>query len=168
MILQIEDWKFDLDLASTMDYSANEAAEHCECGYCRNFYAAVDRVYPGLRPFLAQFGLNIEAPDEQLPYDFQGKMYYDSTYLVFGKILQQGKDAIYLDQVEIRPVAEWNLDIEVQRQQPSFALEVNSVVLPWVLETPMKDTVSPANRPSFLKRMWRRLLSRESEGEYRS
>ena len=53
MILQIDDWKFDIDMERTMEYSAKEAAEHCDCAYCRNFYAAVDEHCSDLRPFLA-------------------------------------------------------------------------------------------------------------------
>lgn len=151
MILQIGDWKFDIDMTRTFEYSAKEAAEHCDCAYCRNFYAAVDGEYPSLRPFLAQFGLNIEAPEEQMPYDLDGKMYYDSTFLVFGEILQAGEKEILEGDVSIRPVF-WD--------DSRFALDIGTVVLPWVLEEPLEDTVSPANLPSFLQKMWQKLLDR--------
>ena len=59
MIIKIDAWKFDVDLNATMAYSAQEAMDHCTCGYCRNFYASVDIVYPNLRPFLAEFGVHI-------------------------------------------------------------------------------------------------------------
>ena len=160
MILQIDDWKFDIDMERTMAYSANEAAEHCDCAYCRNFYAAVDQEYPALRSFLAQFGLNIEAPDEQMPYDFQGEMYYDSAYMVSGRILNMGRMPLLVGDVLISPKSADDVHINHNCPEPCFALDVGTVVLPWVLDEPMKDTVSPANFPFFLKKMWQRLLGK--------
>ena len=160
MILQIDDWKFDIDMERTMAYSANEATEHCNCAYCRNFYAAVDREYPALRSFLAQFGLNIEAPDEQMPYDYQGKMYYDSVYMVSGTILSMGRKPLLVGDVLISPKSADDVQINHSCPEPFFALDVGTVALPWVLDEPMKETVSPANFPSFLKKMWQRLLGK--------
>ena len=163
MLLQIDDWVFDVDITHTMERSAAEAAEHCDCAYCRNFYAAVDRFYPNLRPFLAKFGIDIEAPDEQLPYDLDGEMYYDSIYLVAGDILKEGKAPICNDRVVIRPVA-CNGPFQAvpashNCPKPCFILDVSTVVLPWILDEPMEETVSPANEPSFLNKMLNRLLS---------
>ena len=160
MILQIDDWKFDIDMERTMAYSANEATEHCGCAYCRNFYVAVDQEYPALRPYLAQFGLNIEAPDEQMPYDYQEKMYYDSAYMVSGTILSMGRKPLLVGDVLISPKSADDVQINHSCPEPCFALDVGTVALPWVLDEPMKDTVSPANFPFFLKKMWQRLLGK--------
>ena len=166
MILQIDDWVFDIDIDQTMAYSSAEAAEHCECAYCRNFYGAVDQVYPELRPFLTQFGLDIEAPDEQMPYDMDGKMYYDSVYMVCGSITQWGSKPFRLGNVLIRP----SVDVECDHlcPEPHFALEVDSVILPWILDEPMEETVSPANFPEFLKKMWERLLGKFTKNDMQS
>lgn len=43
MILEIDGWKFDIDFERTMEYSAAEAKEHCNCAYCHNFYAAKEK-----------------------------------------------------------------------------------------------------------------------------
>ena len=51
MVLKIDDWVFDVDITATMEYSTREAAAHCDCAYCRNFYAAVDDTYPQIRRF---------------------------------------------------------------------------------------------------------------------
>ena len=158
MILQFDDWIFDLDLERTMEYSAAEASEHCTCGYCRNFYAAVDGVYPNLRPFLTRFGVDIEAPDEQMPYDLDGKMYYDSVYMVYGSITKLGEKPIVLDDILIRPSMTAKIDHSCS--EPCFSLDVSTVILPWVLEEPMEETLSPANEPSFLKKMCDRLLGK--------
>lgn len=164
MILQMDDWEFDIDMERTMAHSAAEAAEHCTCAYCRNFYAAVDEYCPNLRPFLARFGIDIEAPDEQMPYDFQGEMYYDSVYMVCGRIVKIGAAPIGVDGVKVRPAAGRGPSDAIHLNHncpvPCFALDVSTVILPWVLDEPMEETVSPANEPAFLKKMWGRLLSR--------
>ena len=162
MILRIEDWEFEVDIARTMEYSAAEAAEHCTCAYCRNFYAAVDTDYPELRSFLTRFGIDIEAPDELMPYDIGEDMHYDGVYMVCGSILQAGKKPI-LDcgclTVEAREYDK-GLQIPHNCPQPFFALDVGTIILPWILDEPMSETLSPANEPSFLKKMWDRLLRR--------
>ena len=160
MILQIGDWKFEIDMERTMAYSAAEAAEHCDCAYCRNFYTAVDEAYPGLRPFLAQFGIDIEAPEEMMPYDFQNDMFYDGCYAVCGRILQIGKSPFIVADAQILPHRYNDLHIESGCKEPCFFLNVSGIILPWVLNEPMEDVVSPANEPSFLKKMWDRLLGR--------
>lgn len=169
LILKIDDWVFDSDMEQTMAYSAAEAAEHCACAYCRNFYIAVDAHYPNLRPFLGQFGVDIASPEEQMPYDINGKMYYDSIYMVSGKVTQEGKCAIGMDGLLIKPTTVSETDgtnlINYNCPAPCFALDISTVVLPWVLDEPLKETVSPANSPSFLRRMWQRLLKKANRSD---
>lgn len=170
MRLKIADWEFDIDMERTMAYSAAEAAEHCDCAYCRNFYEVVDTDYPELRPFLAQFGLDIEAPDELMPYDVADDMHYDGVYMVSGRILQKGQKPL-LDHgcltIEAREYED-GLLINHNCPEPCFALDVGTVILPWVLDEPMKDTISPANEPSFLKKMWDRLLGKAKKSDIES
>lgn len=172
MILPIDDWEFDIDMERTIEYSAAEAAEHCTCAYCRNFYAAVDEHYPNLRPFLAQFGIDIEAPDEQMPYDVQGEMYYDSVYMVCGRIVKTGSALIGADGVHVNPVPGSGpseaIQINHNWPEPCFALDVHTVVVPWVLDEPMEETLSPANESSFLKKMWEKLLGKVRTNHIRS
>lgn len=163
MILKIEDWEFDIDMERTMAYSAAEAAEHCDCAYCRNFYAAVDGAYPELRPFLAQFGIDIEAPDELMPYDVRNEMYYDGIYMVCGEIVRIGKSPLLTCgnvQIQARKYGDGGVHINHNCPGPNFELDVGTAVLPWVLDEPMEETVSPANEPSFLQKMWARLLGK--------
>lgn len=157
MILQIDDWKFDIDLERTMAYSAAEAAEHCDCAYCRNFYAAVDSAFSGLRPFLAQFGLDIEAPDELMPLTATHMI---ALYAVSGRILSYGKSPILQCGVPIAPEP-WEASmIATQCPRPIFVLSIGAFDLPWVLDEPLveEEIVSPANQPSFLKRMLDKVL----------
>ena len=146
MILQIDDWKFDIDMERTMAYSAKEAAEHCDCAYCRNFYAAVDEAHPKLRPFLAQFGLDIEAPEEMLPV-IDGNILYDPTYRIFGSYEMQAG----LCNLVAR---------EDEDANDCFLLDCYEVFLPWVLDESLEEVISPANEPSMLQRMWSKLLGK--------
>ena len=172
MILHLDDWVFDIDMERTMAYSAAEAAEHCDCAYCRNFYAAVDSHYPNLRPFLGQFGIDIEAPDEQMPYDLSGQMCYDSVYMVCGQVMEEGKGAIGIDGVEIKPVFGREMEDTVHINHgcpgPNFVLDISTILLPWVLDEPLEHTVSPANFPAFLQRMWQRIIMKADKTDISS
>lgn len=167
MVLEIDDWKFDIDLTATMEYSAAEAADHCGCAYCRNFYAAVDGVYPELRPFLAQFGLDIEAPDELMPF---ASTMITNLYAVSGHILEAGKEPLKLNLLSVTPRSANSAQINTACPEPYFVLEVGIMDIPWVLDEPMVESeiVSPANEPSFLRKMWNRLLGGESDEKIRS
>ncbi len=167
MLLQIDDWKFDVDIEGTMAYSAAEATEHCDCAYCRNFYAAVDGAFPKLRPFLAQFGLDIEAPDELMPFTATNMMV---LYAVSGKILQYSKEPIMLDGLRIDPEPHEVSRINTECPRPIFILSVGTFDLPWVLDEPLveDEIVSPANEPSFLKKMWDRFLGKAKKSDLQS
>ncbi len=148
MILECNGWRFEIDLEATMEYSVNEAKEHCTCAYCRNFYASIDTVYPRLRPFLAQFGLDAEAPEELMPFD---NGIFQATYAVKGKLLQSGAVSMESD----------GIPITAEQSDPEwFVLDTGFFQLPWVLDEPFEDVVSPANEPGFLKKMWNKLLGR--------
>ncbi len=155
MILEINGWKFDVDLDATMAYSAQEAEDHCICGYCRNFYAAVDRGYPNLRPFLAQFGVHIEAPDELIPYE---PTMMEGFYAVCGKVLQFGSTPMFIDGLSVCVADPKDLHVNIFCPEPYFVLNTGFIELPWVLEEKMEDVVSPANEPSFLQDMTTRFL----------
>lgn len=152
MILKIDDWEFDIDLERTMAYSASEAAEHCDCAYCRNFYAAVDDAVPALRSFLAQFGLDIEAPEEMLPM-LGESILYDPVYKVYGRILRLGNYEI--------PVGAANIVARpAEDEKDCFYLDCYEVFTPWLLEEPLDEVISPANELSLLQKMWDKLLGK--------
>lgn len=159
MVFSIEDWEFDVDLSQTMAYSAAEAAEHCTCAYCRNFYAAVDDAYPQLRPFLANFGVDVEAPDELMPFTSTNLL---NLYAVCGKIRKAGSSPIFVSGLRIDPESQKVSMVNTACPEPLFILSVGPFDIPWVLSEPPEETeiVSPANRPSFLKRMVNWLLGR--------
>ncbi len=161
MLITIDRWQFEIDLAATMEYSASEAKDHCTCAYCRNFYASVDTIYPDLRPFLTQFGLDVEAPDELIPYFPPTDC--DAYYGVCGKIVKRGNTPISINGLTIHPQNPEEAMVNTGLKHPYFFLMVSLMQLPWVLEEPMEEAESPANQPSFINRVWDRLLCRPEE-----
>lgn len=148
-----------------MEYSAAEAKEHCTCAYCRNFYAAMDAYLPELRPLLALFGINAEAPEMLYPYDVhKGLMWYEGEYVVFGSILEKGIRPLNSNGTNLFLIEPMD-DEEYQLPQPLFLLSLESAELPWILNEPMEEVISPANEPSFLKKMWDRLLGKVEKSE---
>ena len=158
MRLQLADWVFEIHMDATMQYSAAEAAEHCDCAYCRNFYAALDARYPDLRGVLGQFGADAEAPEELMPFDLDGEMVYDGVWAVCGWITRKGSAPLSFDDITVFPDPENHRHVNCFCPEPYFLLEISGLRLPWVLDEPMEQTVSPANLPSFLSRMWDKLL----------
>lgn len=136
MILQLDDWTFDIDIEKTQSYSTLEQAEHCNCAYCRNFYAGIDEKYPLLRPFLAKFGIHVDAPDQMSPLDISSRqIIYDPMYHVFGRILHQGSQTVIRVGIEIEPMA-----IDEDR----FCLQIYDLQLPWLLEELYETGISDA------------------------
>ena len=157
MRICIDDWEFAVDMTATMAYSAGEAEEHCSCAYCRNFYAAIDSAYPQLRPFLTQFGVDVEAPDELIPYEPPTQMV--AFYGVSGKIMRTGSKPLSAGNLCIYPETAETAQVNTFLSEVYFFLRTDMMQLPWVLDEPMEDVISPANEPSFLKSSIDKFLS---------
>lgn len=154
MIIHIEDWIFEVEMAATMEDSARKAADHCTCGYCRNFYQSLDSVCPNLRVLLAQFGIDPEGVTEFMPFEPTLCLV---GYDVMGHIHKFGSAPIYVDGICVLP--EW-------KGEGVFRLTVGEMELPWVLEEDMDEVISPANEPEFLERMESVWLLRHGGSEY--
>lgn len=154
MILNIDDWKFDITLEETRAHSSLYSRDHCTCGYCENFYRSIDAVYPELRPVLSDFGVLIEGPVELMPFE---PTLYLAAYRVTGSILAFGNGPMMVGTVPVMPVFE---------DEAHFRLEVGELPLPWVLQEDMDEVISPANEPEFLERMYRRMLERNAGNLY--
>ena len=154
MTITVADWVFEVDLTATMAYSAAEAAEHCTCGYCRNFYASVDANYPQLRSFFAQFGLDLEAPDEMSPFPVSDDaVACDGDYVVFGRIAKQGRAALTAGNVRIvagEPAEYASFWSRIPEDSEVFVLSTEGIILPWVLDESMND---PPAKTSFLQKI---------------
>lgn len=111
------------------------------CAYCRNYYETVDTAYPNLRPFLEQFGVNIEGPSELMPFEPTLLL---ACYRVQGNIVSWGQSALSVNGIPV--VAEASED-------GTFLLWVGEMELPWIQAEPVEDVISPANMPEFLERM---------------
>ena len=141
MILILADWRFRVDVEATRVRTTQNASDHCECAYCKNYYDTVDMAHPKLRPFLAEFGVQIAGPSELMPFEPTLML---ACYRVQGQILEWGETELYVDGVPIAPEAE---------DDNSFLLWVGELELPWVQEERPEDVVSPANLPEFMDRM---------------
>lgn len=160
MIFAVGDWKLDVDIEQTMSVCSKNLPDHCQCGYCRNFYAAIDIVHPKLRPFLSELGMHVETPDELMPFE---PTLYEATYCICGRILESGTSPIELDGLRMRVLEEEELDYETHFPKPCFALVSNKIELPWILDEDMDEVISPANEPEYLQRMWTKLLNEAPE-----
>ena len=155
MYIALADWVLDVDVPLTMELSAEQAKEHCNCGYCRNYYAGLDGACPSLRPFLANFGLDAEGPDELCPFE---PTIYEATYIVQGQILRSGKEQLYIDQIPLKICPAKDADICTEHPEPYFVFRIGLMELPWKLDEPMEQVVSPANEEAYLQRMQQKLL----------
>lgn len=141
MILNIADWTFDVDVKATRVHTTNNAADHCTCGYCKNYYETVVCTYPELASFLEQFGVNIHGPSELMPF---APVLLLACYRVHGRILRWGSAPLFVE----------NLSVTVETADTgTFFLWVGEMELPWLQEEDMDEVVSPANLPEFLDRM---------------
>lgn len=154
MRIELEDWLLEVDTAKTAAYSMEEYAGRCTCGYCRNYYAAVDPAYPHIRGFMEQFGIHIEAPDELMPYEVNGDMWCDGLFAVSGRILRKGRGSIHLDQLRISFEELSEVSVNHGFQGECFVICVSGMILPWVLDEPMEEINSPVKSRSLFDRFF--------------
>ncbi len=141
MILILADWRFRVDVEATRIRTTQNASDHCECAYCKNYYDTVEMAHPKLRPFLAEFGVQIAGPSELMPFEPTLML---ACYRVQGQILEWGETELFVGGVPIVPEAE---------DDDTFLLWVGELEVPWVQEERPEDVVSPANLPEFMDRM---------------
>ena len=134
--LQFGGWEFFIDLERTASYGAAEVEEHCICDDCLNFYRAIDRYYPKLRPFLAQFGVNVEAPEQMSPIAMDdSRIDYDPSYIVYGRI--EKADSLEMVVENANVLAQWDGESDY------FWLHTYGVSLPWTLDKPFDGAQTP-------------------------
>lgn len=156
MTISVADWIFDVDIASTMSYSAKVWESHCTCGYCRNFYETMDTEYPLTKAFLEKFGMNSLTPEELSPIE---PTLCILSYCICGTVVKRG---IYpVDSGDV--VFSVTIDTQNPLYDPSFGkpffvLTTGILELPWILDEDMDEVISPANEPEYMQRMMNRLL----------
>ena len=141
MILEIADWRFDVDPEATRNRTYQNSLDHCTCGYCTNYYEAMPITYPELVSFLDGFGVDYNGPSEVMPFE---PTFVLGCYRVQGKVLQFGSAELWAGEVPV--------SVEIS-DETSFLLWAGEMRLPWLQEEPEEDVVSPANLPEFLDRM---------------
>ena len=155
MILEIADWIFDVNIPTTMEYSAHIAEDPCQCGYCRNFRQTVDDVYPQLKSFLKQFGMNSLTPEEMSPIEPTLCM---GSYCISGSVVKRGIYPIDLGSVVLSVPEQADPLYSPSCGVPFFVFDSGLLDLPWVLDEDMDEVLSPANEPEYMERMMNRLL----------
>ena len=165
MTISLEDWVLDINLESTQAYTNHLLSEHCECGYCRNFYTTVEKAYPGFRTFLKQYGADAEAPVDFLPVE---PTLCVVSYAVSGSILSVGNRPIQVGNCSFTIESMEQLDYELKCKKPYFVFTSQFLELPWVLDEDMDEVVSPANEPECLERMWKKLLIDAPDTSFKS
>lgn len=156
MRIQLADWLLDVDIPNNMAISAQQATDHCMCGYCKNFYLGADHAMPMLRPLLQRLGIELEGPDELCPFE---PTIYEATYVIRGSILRKGTRTMNVDGVPMRILLSQELDLDSHPTEPHFALRIGLFELPWLLEEDPNQVISPANCPECLRRMEEKLLA---------
>ena len=150
MILEIDGWKFQVFDVATRKYYAKEVKTHCTCGNCRNFYATIDSVAPELRPFMAKFGVHIEAPDEMVSFT---PTHFSNYYGVCGQILEQGEEPLAVGSMTVEPMTEEEAMSQTECSEPCFYLCVTNIIVPWVLNEPMEQTQMAVNEQDTISRL---------------
>lgn len=141
MLLEIGDWKFEVDVLATSERTRQYSFDHCECGYCKNFYDTVDSAHPYLRESLFRFGIHLEGPCELMPFEPTLML---ACYRVDGHIVQWGRSTLTIHGIPVVPES---------GDERTFLLWVGEIEIPWVQEFSAESVVSPANLPEFMERM---------------
>lgn len=141
MVLKAADWSFRVDVNATREQSIRYSEDHCTCSYCQNYYDTVEEIYPKLKGFLEEFGINMHGPIEVMPFE---PTLFLACYRVKGQILNWGFHSLYADGISVVPEA---------GDENTFLLWVGEMELPWVQLISPEEVVSPANLPEFLDRM---------------
>ena len=152
MTFDFADWRVRVDVDATRKHTTDNASDHCDCAYCRNFYETLPGTYPGLCAALSRLGINPMGPSELMPFSPE---LYLACYRVKGRILRWGRSRLAVGDIPI---------VLEAGEEDSFFLWAGEMALPWVQPEPAEEVISPANMPEFLERMrltW--LLRHEQE-----
>ncbi|MDO5546237.1 MAG: hypothetical protein Q4F81_10545 [Eubacteriales bacterium] len=143
MTFDLADWRVQVDLDATRRHTRENASDHCECAYCRNFYETLQLSYPGLCVALSRLGIDPMGPSELMPFT---PTLYLACYRLKGRILRWGRSELAVGGIPI---------VLEAGEEGSFFLWVGELELPWVQQEPGSEVTSPANLPEFLERMKR-------------
>lgn len=154
MLFELADWVMQVDVEMTRAHTRANAADHCGCAYCKNYYEMLPATYPGLCVALNRMGIDPMGPSELMPFT---PTVYLACYRVCGTIEKWGTSALAAEGVPVAP--------ERAEEEGSFFLWVGEAELPWCQPENPRAVISPANLPEFMERMgemWRLLHEQEN------
>ena len=143
MIFDLADWRVQVDVEATRRHTRENASDHCECAYCKNYYETLPQTYPGLCVALSRLGIDPMGPSELMPFT---PNLYLACYRLKGEILHWGRSELAVGGIPI---------VLEAGEEGSFFLWAGELELPWVQPEPADEVTSPANMPEFLERMKR-------------
>ena len=91
MTFDLADWRVQVDVDATRRHTSENASDHCDCAYCRNFYETLPNSYPGLCAALSRLGIDPMGPCELMPFT---PNLYLACYRLQGKILRWGRSEL--------------------------------------------------------------------------
>ena len=154
MLFELADWVMQVDVEMTRAHTRANAADHCGCAYCKNYYEMLPATYPGLCLALNRMGIDPMGSSELMPFT---PTVYLACYRVCGTIEKWGTSALAAEGVPVAP--------ERAEEEGSFFLWVGEAELPWCQPENPRAVISPANLPEFMERMgemWRLLHEQEN------
>ncbi len=137
MIIQKDNYIFDVDIEATKSYSLNHSL--CDCNEDRNFYIQAKDKFPKLTEFLSDFGILIERPDETASVPLNNEIQYLFTaYTVIGKIANSPKCEFDLfdGELSLHIVIDNEYIPNEQTTDEYFTINIYNICLPWVLDEP--------------------------------
>ncbi len=156
MIVQIDDWRFRIFDVATRKHTAALRSERCECSWCRNYYGAVEAVYPELQPLLARFHTNVGAPEELMNFDATTCAAY---YTASGSVVQQGSGPIHRGSTVLHIETLEQSLVDTDCPGPVLCLYVECMKLPWILPEPVESSDSPARGRNWVQRLLSRYMT---------
>lgn len=90
MITKVACWEVECDVDKTSALYAEFDGPSCRCGYCRNFWTAMDSAFPqDFRLLASRLGIDVAKPTEVWQYyrESSGLHYYGGLFHFSGQIV---------------------------------------------------------------------------------
>ncbi len=142
IIIQKDEYVFEVDIEKTKDYYRTRLL--CECDCCENYYEQIKGKFPKLESFMMDFGVDISKPDEIMSVELENTIEYLSVdYTVCGKVATMGEYEIGIqDKQFLSLVITDGFASPNEQTGEYFTISINnSIELPWVLNKPFPQPI---------------------------
>ena len=156
--IQKDEYVFEVDIERTIDYYKTHSL--CECVCCKNFYAQIKGKFPKLESFLADFGIDIEKPDNCMSIELNDEIQYIGIdYTVCGKISTMSEYEIDIhDNLFFSLVITDGFSSTNEQTGDYFTISVSNVFeLPWVLNKPFPSPIQ-SKLKNKIKKFFKRIF----------